>query len=179
MITALFFAFSPFSVSGNGEAESVKESVFTLPALLEKIEDEAFEGTAAKTVILPGELEEIGERTFAQSRTLKTIQIPESVIFIGEHAFEGVSNLTIQGIEGSYAARWAREHKFSFVQNETSLSQIEKVGKVLKNSAFALLMLSCVNPDTSLWRRRRTEILEKSMRPQDRPELYPIDYVFP
>ena len=50
---------------------------FNLPASLQIIEAEAFEGTAIVTVDLPETVETIGERAFANIPTLRQITIPQ------------------------------------------------------------------------------------------------------
>lgn len=152
---------------------------FVLPASLVTIWDEAFGSTAAETVILPDSLVVIGERAFADNLNLKEITIPESVNYIGDQAFEGVFGLTIRGAEDSYAARWAQAHDIAFSTAETALNWIEAPGKRLCNSFIAALNCLCVCPAVSLRRRRRILDMWRSMRPQDRAELYPIDYRFP
>ena len=153
-------------------------NTFLLPESLEMIEDEAFEATAAKTVVFSDSLGRIGQRAFANSPELKTVTIPESVVYIGDRAFEGVSGLVICGMADSYAARWAQEHDVAFTTAETTPVWIETLIKLLGGGLFVSLPL-CICPCISLRRCRRILDAWRSMRPQDRPELYPIDYRFP
>lgn len=142
------------------------------------IEDEAFEATAAMTVIFSDSLVRIGERAFAYSSRLREIVIPESVAYIGDSALEGVSGLVIRGAVDSYAARWASEHDIAFTPINTVQTWIKTLVQMLGVSPVALLPVYACPAITN--RRRRT-VLDawRSMRPQDRPELYPIDYRFP
>ena len=156
--------------------DSTKGVVF--PASLVMIEDEAFAGTALESVGLPGTVTMIGERAFANNRGLKVILIPESVSYIGETAFDGVSGLLIRGAEDSYAAHWAKTHDFAFVSAEASPPGAERTGKLLGN-ILSFLPLLCLFPADVLRLRRKTADTLRSMRPQDRPELHPIDYRFP
>lgn len=154
-------------------------AVFKLPASIVIVEDEAFEGTSVEKVILPEKLTDVRERAFADNRALTVICIPESVTFIADDAFDGNSNLIIQGLSDSYAAHWANEHNIAFAPTETLPLWIQKVGRLLRVSMIAVLRFNSIDPAAFLWRRRRNMNAERSMRPQDRPELHPIDYRFP
>lgn len=161
------------------KTDNSASSTFVLPASLVTIRDEAFESTAAEVVIMPDSLTVIGERAFAYSRNLKEISIPKSVTYIGDQTFEGVFGLTIRGAENSYAAHWAKAHGIEFAFMETMPAWIKLLGKLLAVNGNAFLTCFCVFPDITLQKRRRMLELWRSMRPQDRPELYPIDYRFP
>ena len=152
---------------------------FVLPKSLTVIEESAFEETAPEMVVLQNAVAFIGEKALANAHSLVEIIIPESVRFIDDTAFEGVSGLAIQGEKDSYAALWAQEHNVAFVQMTRSPAG-NKVNKELSNGELLLMvpfLLSC--PNGELWRRRRNTHRIRSMRPQDRPELYPINYRFP
>lgn len=182
LIFALLFSisiwFSPASLLGD-RAVNDGVATFALPASLVMIGDEAFEETASEVVILPDSLLIIGEKSFAGSRSLKMIYIPASVVYIGEHTFDDTSNLTIRGLENSYAAQWAQEHSIAFTQFEAALFTMEKLRDFLKNGLFMLLVF-CFSPaSVTFLKCKKTAYREKSMRPQDRPELNPIDYKFP
>ena len=69
-------------------------SKLTLPANLNAIEDEAFEGIAADTVIIPDSVTSIGRRAFADSR-VRLIVIPSTVTDIGEGAFSNTPLLIV------------------------------------------------------------------------------------
>ena len=151
---------------------------FVFPDSLELIEDEAFESTAPKAVILSDSVVKIGQRAFAYSLDLKTVTIPESVIYIGEQAFEGIPELVVRGSENSYAAQWAFEHEICFIPLDSAAAWVETLIKLLAGSVFTLLPV-CIWPEETSLRRRKTLDVWRSMRPQDRPELYPINYKFP
>ena len=71
---------------------------------------------AVKTVRLPETVEEIGDDAFRACTSLKDIYIPASVTEISEFAMDsGREDLTIHGVAGSYAERWAAEHGCGFV----------------------------------------------------------------
>ena len=86
-----------------------------LPADLQRIEQEAFLRCAFRCVRLNEQVTSIGNRTFADSASLRYIYIPASVTNIGSTAFDGVDNLTIFGASGSKAQTFAAEHGFAFI----------------------------------------------------------------
>jgi hypothetical protein len=87
--------------------------------------------------------------------------------------------MTIHGIPGSYVEKWAKECKVSFVWYTLS----DLIVKNRKNEQFKTLcnaQFAELNPTKKLIRlTMQTSDETKSMRPQDRPELNPIDYKFP
>ena len=94
--------------------ESSRVSAFRLPASLQVIEDEAFEGTAAAFVELPESLESIGERAFADIRCLQFVKIPDSVKKIARTAFAGSVHVAIAAASGSYGGQFARKNGLPF-----------------------------------------------------------------
>lgn len=155
------------------------EYAAVLPASLITIENEAFEGTAVKVVALSGRLVNIGDRAFADNPSLIKISIPQSVESIADNAFDGSVNLIIHGVADSYVASWADEHNITFAESENTLLWFQKLGKLLRESFIFSFGFNSFCSNAVLWRRRRTETVLRSMRPQDRPELYPINYKFP
>ncbi len=94
--------------------DSITAPTFKLPAGLQIIEDEAFEGTAIVVIDLPEAVESIGEQAFANIATLRKVNIPEKTKRIARTAFAGSNNVTITGAPGSYARTWARENGIPF-----------------------------------------------------------------
>ena len=94
----------------NEQRQSAEESVFLLPEALQFIEDEAFEGTAASKIILPEQLQAIGQRAFADNPMLTEVIIPDSVRSIASDAFVGSHKVMITASAGSYAGDWAGKH---------------------------------------------------------------------
>lgn len=186
LLLALWFGFSVWSAAAaplaeivDGYIEADTSRLVVLPASLERIEDSAFEGTAIETVIIPDSTESIGERAFANNKALKITCVPESVKHIGDNAFEDSFNVTIRGVKGSYAAAWAQMHNISFSQEEPTSAFITGLKKLLQGSILLSFGTGCISPSVQFWQRRKTKSWVKSMRPQDRPELYPINYKFP
>ena len=89
-------------------------SAFSLPASLQIIEDEAFEGTALVAVDLPETVEEIGDRAFANIPSLRILKIPDNTKRIGTKIVAGSNNVTITAAPGSYTRNWAQENGVSF-----------------------------------------------------------------
>ena len=73
-----------------------------------------FQGCGSlKTVRFPDSMEEIGS-AFIECAGLADAYIPASVTTIADNAFLEARRLTIHGVAGSYAERWAAEHGFGF-----------------------------------------------------------------
>lgn len=159
--------------------DSASEVAFTLPGLLETIEDEAFEGIAAESITFSNSLLSIGERAFANNRYLKIVSIPESVKYIGDHAFDGSKDLVIYGLVKSYVAEWAREHDISFASSENVPDYSKERSKIRIAEICILLSFICCDSEMIQRLRKHAKNAGRSMRPQDRPELNPIDYRFP
>ena len=88
--------------------------MFKLPAFLQFIEDEAFEGTAIISVELPDTVESVGESAFANIPTLLSVKIPANTEKIARTAFAGSTHVVITGAPGSYARTYARENSLPF-----------------------------------------------------------------
>lgn len=162
-----------------GEMILGESSIFVLPESLKSIDDEAFSGTAVNTLIFPDGLLSIGNNAFCNSAYLIDVYIPETTIHIADSAFSGSSRFVIHGIDGSYAKKWAQDHQIPFTTCSiwnTSVQQrridgrqgtlIERYIQLINTSVFVLI-------------KKRKKDIVRSMRPQDRPELNPIDYRFP
>ena len=85
-----------------------------LPNSLIAIEDEAFEGTALKYVSLPKAIQFVGDYAFAHILSLKSITIPNTVVFIGSNVFLDSNQVTITGAPKSYARSWAEKNGIPF-----------------------------------------------------------------
>ncbi len=73
-----------------------KDIIFSLLESVIKISDNAFyEARYLEEVILPDNLEMIGNYSFTNIKSLKRIVIPTTVYFIGQYAFRDSTNLTI------------------------------------------------------------------------------------
>ena len=99
-----------------GQSEN---KVMKLPAGLKSIQQEAFRGSAAESIVLPDGCTEIGAKAFADCSMLRRVEIPASVAVIAEDAFEGCSNeLVIVTPKGSSAESFAQAHGLSVTYAE-------------------------------------------------------------
>ena len=97
---------------GNGGIVALADAVLTMPAALQIIDEEAFYGsTSIDRVVLSNKVTEIRSRAFANS-TLSEINLPSSITYIAEDAFDGPDKVTVSATEGTYAYRWAVEHGY-------------------------------------------------------------------
>lgn len=160
------------------EIDSGKDRTFIFPASLERIEDEAFEGTVAETVIFPVGLISIGSRAFEHVQILKDVYIPDTTTFIADSAFSA-ADITIHGIDGSYAMGWANSHEIPFVAENIWNTVVQDVKShntrtdPIHQTAITIVLITLLE----FFRFSCYEL--RSRRPQDRPELNPIDYRFP
>ncbi len=81
----------------------------TLPKSMKEIKSEAFVGnTSLDEVVLPEGIETIGSRAFAES-SVASINLPNSISYIADDAFDGCADLDVMVEQGSYAYGWAVE----------------------------------------------------------------------
>ena len=149
------------------------------PKSLQIIGEEAFSGTALKIVIFDDELLFIGKLAFDGNYNLSCVYIPESVSYIGDSAIPNNTDLVINGIADSYVQKWAKANRIDFTVNDIwSGTQLSNV--IQSNKRLLVYLIICFAAlETYLrafWKIKKRFV---SMRPQDRPELYPINYRFP
>ena len=89
---------------------------FALPQMLTAIGEEAFAGIAAETVEVSENVVSIGPRAFADCKNLREIIIPATVTAIDDSALSGCENVTVYGVKGSEAERFAKENGFTFAE---------------------------------------------------------------
>ena len=108
MVTILFCAGSVLAA----------DNTLTLPQAIQIIEQEAFYGdTSIDKVVLPEGITEIRARAFAGS-TLTEINLPGSLTFIAEDAFDGPEKVSLNANSGTYAFMWAINH--GYIQTDNS-----------------------------------------------------------
>ena len=93
-----------------------KGAGFALPQMLTAIGEEAFAGIAAETVEVSENVVSIGPRAFADCKNLREIIIPATVTAIDDSALSGCENVTVYGVKGSEAERFATENGFAFAE---------------------------------------------------------------
>lgn len=179
-IFILFITIELFSLGTvHVEASEIKPYTFALPLSLQEIGEETFSGTAVVTVVFPDGFLRVGEKAFDKAWHLTDIYIPETTEYIADSAFPIIPNLTIHGIDGSYAEDWAYSHEIPFVvdnvwniivQNgRTHSTRTDPIRRYIATLVLIILF--------TFFRLSYYEV--RSRRPQDRPELNPIDYCFP
>ncbi len=72
-------------------------------------------GINAKCIMLPENITEIGELSFAHCQNLQGIFIPAACLSIASNAFEGDEGLVIWGVIDSYAESYAEQKGFDFL----------------------------------------------------------------
>ncbi|MBE5772694.1 MAG: hypothetical protein E7337_02020 [Clostridiales bacterium] len=93
-----------------------------LPASLKEIRTEAFlNDPAIEKVVVPEGTEKIGSRAFAGSG-LKEIELPDTITYIADDAFEGCDDLVVNVPWGSYAHKWASFRDVECVVIEPEMS---------------------------------------------------------
>lgn len=118
----LAFLFEKLACSKYGNPEVFKTNTaventtpsFTLPASLQIIDDSAFEGTALVSVDIPETVTYIGDNAFANIPSLLAVYIPDATEFIGKDAFANSNQVTITASSNSYARTWAKDNGFRF-----------------------------------------------------------------
>lgn len=91
--------------AGTAREIQIPPSITGIPVT--RIDDHAFQGTIATSVILPDTVSSIGWFAFADCRSLLTVTIPASVTSIEYGAFNACPNITILCPKNSYAAAYA------------------------------------------------------------------------
>ena len=88
---------------------------FVLPEAVLVIDSEAFRSCAFTAVRIPDGAVGIGSRAFADCVNLNQIEIPSSVTYIAENAFEGCSDVVFVCESGSAADTFAAAHGYRSV----------------------------------------------------------------
>ncbi len=88
-------------IQEKAEKEETEQHSFVLPASLQVIEDEAFEGTALQSVELPESVVEIGDRAFANNDDMIIIRLPNSIQHIGDDVLAGSERAVMAVYAGS------------------------------------------------------------------------------
>ncbi len=175
-LALLFLALFPKDTFTLDSALTDMSSVSILPISLREIDDEAFYSTNLQSVAFGDQLVHIGVRVFENIHNLIDIYIPRSTTHIGMNAFP--AETIIHGVKNSYALRWARENGYRYTYDDIWDSSILKEFNHFEILIYILFAVIPLTEDAAQISRRIREVIF-SMRPQDRPELYPIDYRFP
>ena len=152
---------------------------YVFPSKLLEIEESAFEGTGVSIIVFPDGFLKIGDNAFANTVSLQDVFIPQTTCYIADTGFPKMKNYTIHGKWKSYALEWAEKHT---VPHDTACDRSIPpiIKKLWRLQAIVTSLLGCViSPDMIRKIILTAEDKDKSRRPQDRPELNPIDYRFP
>lgn len=158
---------------------SLERDTAVFPTSLTLIENEAFEGTVFSTLVFQNGLISISEHAFSNTNQLKDAYIPSSAEYISDSAFYNSTIGTVFGINGTYAQGWAKRHGLKFAHRDywAVSPRAMRFGAAV---VFALSGFVCPLPGGDARKiRQYVKRIIVSMRPQDRPELNPIDYKFP
>lgn len=101
---------------GNGAFEGCSSLMKFSLRKVNYIGEGAFIGTAFKEVVIPEGVQEIGELTFAECRSMMRVFVPATVKRIADDAFAGcgVSRFTLRGERGSAAEQYAKQKGMRF-----------------------------------------------------------------
>ena len=177
-MTFMFIALFPQGYSYAEELDVTQNSAFLFPASLKIIDEEAFSETSLVKAVLPDGVTYIGNKAFHKAIHLKDIVIPKTTVYIGKLAIPQNEGLIIHTVKGSYAHHWAKEHHRHFVINNDKPLRNKSIQMRSDNSTKNVYNQT-VHYGNLIRLHARTEDEGNSMRPQERPELYPIDYKFP
>ncbi len=150
-----------------------------MPMSLQFIEDEAFSGIPAKTVIIHNGLLYIGDCAFANANNLKDIYLPSTTQFIARSTLSSIMNVVIHGEVESYAQVWADEHGIKFIAENVWNNFCQGIRTFNNKNTKAIFISFLALTMQSVIMIGGCQNKDRSMRPQDRPELNPIDYRFP
>ena len=168
-----------FAGASAEEVDSGSIKTFVFPSSLKQIEEAAFEGTAVETVVFQEGFISIGSNAFKNAIYLRNVYIPDTTISIADSAFLETTDLTIHGLDSSYAKEWAYKQKIPFVVDNIWIEILPPV-KTQKTRPdpikwyITILVLIVIIELFSFY-----DVEVRSRRQQDRPEMNPIEYCFP
>lgn len=93
---------------------------------------------ALKRLDLPTGMQQIDEKALAGAVNLEQLHLPSTITQIADDALKGLKTVTIYGEKGSYAEKYAREHKLAFLElgDEETLPLV-KIGRpVIDEESF-------------------------------------------
>ena len=83
-------------------------NILHLPAYTRMIKTEAFRSTIFQQVVIPEGTKQIESKAFSDMQYLRQINIPDSVVYIADDAFENSPRIKIICETGSYASQWLK-----------------------------------------------------------------------
>lgn len=79
-----------------------------LPEKLTAIGVKAFAKTALKAIVIPEGTKAIDIKAFENCAKLETVVLPADIEYIGEGAFDGCKNVTVECVKGTYAEAYLK-----------------------------------------------------------------------
>lgn len=135
----------------NSGMTALAEAVLNMPAALQIIDEEAFYGsTSIDKVVLPNNVTEIRARAFANS-TLSEINLPDSITYIDDTAFDGPSKVTLLVNEGSYAYTWAVRNNYIRAVTSVALNKSSASLQVGDTIALIATVVPANTTDDVIW----------------------------
>ena len=151
------------------------DALAAFPKQLQYVGCEAFAGTAFETAVFDHALIYIGSNAFSDADLLSDVYIPERTEHIGEHAF--LKTAVIHGVEGTYAHKWSEQNGNRFRADD--IWTCKSAVKTPSIEPLLILLFFVCPAHVDRKAVKKACIYFRSMRPQDRPELYEINYRFP
>ena len=162
--------------------KQTEDGMFTFPASLKTVGEEAFEGTGVARVILQDGTEELGARTFANTPDLWEVYIPGSMEMIAEDTFDSTGDFTVYAPEGSAADDWAQAHRVPFeardIWNESARPPLPLESLLLLLLAALLPWGLCAHYSIRIRRTAQT-VANIAMNHRKRAELFVRNLCFP
>ena len=115
-VSVIVFTPAETARQARGVVEEKGTAGIVMPEMLTMIGEEAFYGVAAETIEVTENVVSIGPRAFADCKNLREITIPATVTAIDDSALSGCENVTVYGVKGSEAERFAKENGFTFAE---------------------------------------------------------------
>ena len=179
MVLIIIVLLLPSNFAYADQSTDSSRAIFVLPSSLLVVGEEAFSNTLAETAFFPEGFQQIQDKAFAGAQRLKDVYIPKSTQYIADSALPLTHAIRIHGVNNSFAKRWSAKHHIPFSADYIwrSLLHNEEILNTLRlpNDSY----VHTINPREVITVHNRRQYEDKSRRPQDRPELNPIDYKFP
>lgn len=183
------------------------ENVLRFPEELTVIAEEAFMNAASvRRVVLPDGAKEIHNRAFAGS-SVRAMNLPESLEYIAENAFDDCEKLTFTVPRDSYAHRYASDHdlRYTIIEPQTdvddedagyAIHHVECVTEIIPNlpkphryfrvdadmaerCGIEVRFYDEEDPDGELLQYYYEEVFEEEMNGDDILVILPYEAVFP
>lgn len=93
-------------------AVTCSADTLSIPDGVTAIEEEAFAGSGAQTVVIPSSVQTVGNRAFANCASLTDVYLPANAVEIAADAFDVSETTVFHVYMGSSNATWARERNY-------------------------------------------------------------------